>query len=368
MQKITNNSKIPKSKQNSSLESNPKIKIQNNYVSLDRKVHLFDSTSKWDKFLSFFNTDNLAINIFLKISKILIEFFFVAWIVVTITFFLINSVPGDPSFVSGLSAEQKAAELAKYGLNLPIVQRYFNYLYGILTFDFGISTALRPRVEINDFIWSRFLVSFSVGIFSVFLTIATGVPLGIWVGKNPGKFLDNASTVVVSIFSSIPSLVFSLLLLLIGRAFGIPFIYDIKDFTTYILPAIALAMPSVTAYIKYIRYELNNELNSMHAKFAYVKGVSRNGFVWKHALKASLFPIATFFPAVVLGSFIGSLFVEKIFLITGSGGILINAIESKDFNIILFLVILYSLLTIISFTLRDISYELLDPRVRRKGK
>ncbi|SYV91616.1 glutathione ABC transporter permease GsiC [Mesomycoplasma hyorhinis] len=64
----------------------------------------------------------------------------------------------------------------------------------------------------------------------------------------------------------------------------------------------------------------------------------------------------------------GSVFVEKIFLIAGSGGILIDAIQAKDFNIILFLVSIYSLLTIISYTLRDISYELLDPRIRRKAR
>lgn len=343
-----------------------KIKIESNIIDFNkgRTTH----SSLWEKFLAFFNFESTFFKILWKFIKNVVEFFFVAWIVITIVFLLINSTPGEYSFTAGLPAAQKAALLKLYGLDLPLWDRYLNYLSGLFSFNFGVSTSLRPGVLINDFIWERFLTSFSVGIFSVFLTVAIGVPLGIWVGKNPGKFLDNASTIVISILSSVPSLIFALLLLIIGQKAKIPFIFNIQDFLTYILPAIALATYSIIVYVKYIRYELNNELNSVHAKFAYLKGLSRNKFVWKHALKTSLFPIATFFPAVILGSFIGSLFVEKIFLITGSGGILVNAIQSKDFNIILFLVTVYSILTILSYTFRDILYEVLDPRIRRGGK
>lgn len=319
----------------------------------------------WFRYINF---ESFAFRFLKKITKIFLEFVIVAWIVATFVFLLIDSIPGDPGFLDGLTEAQKTAEKQLYGLDLPQAQRYFNYLWKFINFDFGISYSLRPRVEISDFIWQRFFTSFSIGIVSVFLTILIGVPLGIAVGKNPGKFLDNFATIWIAVFSSIPSLVFALILLIFGQKTGIPYIFDIQDFSTFVLPALALSIGSVISYVRYIRFELNNELNSMHAKFAYLKNLTRNRFVWTHALKASLFPIATFFPIVVLGSFIGSIFVEKIFLITGSGGIMIDAIQSKDNNIILFLVIVYSLLTIISYTLRDISYELLDPRIRRRAK
>ncbi|WP_434337212.1 ABC transporter permease [Mesomycoplasma conjunctivae] len=321
--------------------------------------------SNWLKYV---DLDSFLIRFLIKFIKIFLEFLVVAWIVLTLVFFLIDSIPGEPRFLDGLSPAQKAVEKKAYGLDLPAIERYFNYLGKFLQFDFGVSYSLRPRVPINNFIWERFLTSFSIGIFSVFLTIAIGVPLGIAVGKNPGKFLDNFATVWIAIFSSIPSLVFALTLLIIGQQSGLPYIFNVQDFATFILPALALSIGSVISYVRYIRFELNNELNSIHAKFAYLKNLTRNRFVWTHALKSSLFPIATFFPSVVLGSFIGSIFVEKIFLIAGSGGIMVDAIQSKDNNIILFLVIIYSLLTIVSYTLRDISYELLDPRIRRRAK
>ncbi|WP_036458850.1 ABC transporter permease [Mycoplasma leonicaptivi] len=315
-----------------------------------------------------FAIDSPLLKTLWRFTKIILEFFIIGLIVITITFFLINSVPGSNGLTGSISDEaaRKIIE-AKYGLNLPIFQRYLNYLRGLFVGDFGISLSLFPEVEINDFIWTRFSKSFLVGIFSVSITVIFGISIGIWVGKNPGGLVDNISTVIVSIFSSVPSIIFALILVFIGRIVGLPYIFDHNNILTYVLPGLALSLGSIIVYIKYIRTELNREINSVHAKFAYLKGLSKNRFVWKHALKPSLFPIATFFPAVIFGSFIGSIFIEQIFLISGSGATLLQAIQSKDYNVILFLIIMFALLTIISYATRDILYEVIDPRVRRKG-
>nr|WP_318027700.1 ABC transporter permease [Mycoplasmopsis bovis] len=263
--------------------------------------------------------------------------------------------------------QAKRAVEEKYGLNQPLIIRYGIYLKNIIHLDFGISLSVFPGEKINDFVWVRFYKSFLIGIFSVMLTLVMGIPLGVYVGMNPDKLPDHIATLVVSIFSSIPSLVFALWLLLIGRKLNLPYIFNEKDISTYVLPGLALSLGSIIVYIKYIRTELNRELNSQHCKFCYLKGITKRRFVWTHALKPALFPIATFFPVVIFGSFIGSVFIEQIFFITGSGGLLLNAITSKDFNIILFMVTLFSLLTILSYTCRDALYKIIDPRVRRRG-
>lgn len=312
--------------------------------------------------------DSPLLNILFKFIKIIVEFFIIGVIVVSITFFLINAVPGSNTITAGLDQEAKEAIEAKYGLNLPIIQRYFLYLSNLFKGDFGVSLSLFPAREINDFIWERFYKSFLVGIWSVFLTVVIGISIGIWVGKNPNGIVDRVSTVLVSIFSSVPSIIFALVLVFVGRLVGLPYIFNDKDFITYILPGFALSLGSIIVYIKYIRTELNRELNSVHAKFAYLKGLSKNHFVWKHALKPSLFPIATFFPAVIFGSFIGSIFIEQIFFISGSGATLLQAIQTKDYNVILFLIVMFAILTILSYATRDILYEVIDPRIRRRGK
>lgn len=301
------------------------------------------------------------------ITKMFLEFIVIAWIVISITFFLVHSIPGSNAFLSNLDDATKRAKEAELGLDLPLIQRYGLYLKNLLHGDFGISYSVFPGTPINDFIWVRFLKSFYIGIFSVGLTLVIGIPIGVYVGMNPDKLPDHIATLVVSIFSSIPSLIFALWLLLIGRSLNMPYLFNEKDIATYILPGLALSLGSTIVYIKYIRVELNRELNSQHAKFCYLKGVSRRRFVWVHALKPSLFPIATFFPVVIFGSFIGSLFVERIFFITGSGGLFLQAITSKDYSIILFMITIFSLMTILSYTLRDALYKIIDPRVRRRG-
>lgn len=346
-----------------------KKKIDNKkYYYDDNLVYFTNNRNKdlslKDKFLAI---DSPFLKTFIRFSKILLEFFIIGLIVITITFFLINAVPGSNTLTAGLDESARKAVEIKYGLNLPIFQRYLNYLAGLFKGDFGISLSLFPGQEINSFIWERFYKSFLIGIFSVVLTVSIGISIGIWVGKNPGGVLDNVSTFLVSIFSSVPSIIFALILVFLGRLIRLPYIFDHKDLFTYILPGLALSLGSIIVYIKYIRTELNRELNSVHAKFAYLKGLSKSRFVWMHALKPSLFPIATFFPAVIFGSFIGSIFIEQIFFISGSGATLLQAIQTKDYNVILFLIVIYSFLTIISYAARDILYEVIDPRIRRKG-
>ncbi|QCZ36682.1 ABC transporter permease [Mycoplasma nasistruthionis] len=345
------------------------IKVDNkNYVLSDNSV-IFQNKRSTDLTLKekLLAIDSPFLKSSWKMTKILLEFFIIGLIVISITFFLINAVPGENPLTQGLDEGARKAREAKYGLDLPLITRYFNYLANLFRGDFGISLSLFPEQSINSFIWVRFYKSFLVGIFSVFLTVTIGISLGIWIGKNPGGIVDNVSTVIVSIFSSVPSIIFALLLVFIGRAVGLPYIFDQNNFITFILPGLALSLGSIIVYIKYIRTELNRELNSVHAKFAYLKGVSKNRFVWKHALKPALFPIATFFPAVIFGSFLGSIFIEQIFLIPGSGDTLLQAIQSKDYNVILFLIVMFALLTVLSYAFRDILYEAIDPRIRRRG-
>ncbi|UOC57642.1 ABC transporter permease [Mycoplasmopsis bovis] len=343
-------------------EISGKLVEQKQLVDFDNR---FKRKLKWHQKL--FNIKSPWIASMLKAFAVILEFFVIAFIVITITFFLINSVPGGTGLTAGLDEAAKRAVEEKYGLNQPLIIRYGIYLKNIIHLDFGISLSVFPGEKINDFVWVRFYKSFLIGIFSVMLTLVMGIPLGVYVGMNPDKLPDHTATLVVSIFSSIPSLVFALWLLLIGRKLNLPYIFNEKDISTYVLPGLALSLGSIIVYIKYIRTELNRELNSQHCKFCYLKGITKRRFVWTHALKPALFPIATFFPVVIFGSFIGSVFIEQIFFITGSGGLLLNAITSKDFNIILFMVTLFSLLTILSYTCRDALYKIIDPRVRRRG-
>ena len=131
-----------------------------------------------------------------------------------------------------------------------------------------------------------------------------------------------------------------------------------------LLPAIAMAVTTVIVYMRYIRVEFSEQFSSQHYKFMKARGVGKMRFIFRHALKPALFPVVSYLPGALLGTFVGSMFVEGIFGIPGSGGLMLDAINSKDYNIVQALVVLYTGMTVISFILRDIMYRLLDPRVR----
>lgn len=300
-------------------------------------------------------------------AKILFEILVITWIILTITFFILNAAPGKPSLASGVPDSVAQGIEHKFHLDLPISQQYWQYIGGLFQWNFGISISLFPGVEINDFIWQRFGTSLLIGIISLALTIFIGIPLGVWAGKNPGRVMDATSTILISVLISLPSMIFGILLLLIGRSVGLKYIYQGDDVSTWIIPALALALPSIVSYVRWIRTSLNEELKSQHAKYAYLKGVSKNRFIWKHALKPALFPIATYFPFVLLSSFMGALFIERIFMIPGSGFLTMDAAQSKDIYIIMFMSLISSIMTILSFYLRDWLYIILDPRLRRKA-
>lgn len=296
--------------------------------------------------------------------KLFLSFLLIAWIVITITFILIHSVPGS-SLSGNKDSNQIKVLNKKYGLDKPLIVQYFIFIGGLFKGDFGISYSINEGTPINSFLWTRMAVSFKIGIIAVLLGISIGIIVGILIGIKPGGWADNIGTVVISIGIAIPSFVAALILMLFGQRVGIPYIYDRANILSIFLPAFALAISTIIVYMRYLRTELNTQLSSNHYNFAKVRGVSKLRFIVFHALKPSLLPVISFLPAAILGAFIGSMFVEGVFNIPGSGSLMIDAINAKDYNVIQAIVIISVLTTIISFFLRDIMYRLLDPRVRR---
>lgn len=298
------------------------------------------------------------------IFKNILEFFLISWAILTIVFFLINSIPASSSLTSITNETSKKAIEAKYHLNDPLIIRYFIYLKNIFLLDFGISMSFLPGADLNSFVWTRFGTSMTIGVIALAITLLIGIPLGVFVGMKPGKIVDTTATVVTSILISIPAIIFAIILLLIGKKVGIPYVYSSNSFLTWILPALALGLSPIVSYIRYIRVEMNREINSMHAKFAALKGAKRSRFVWRHALKPSLFPVITFLPGAVLTVFIGGLFTEKVFQVPGSGGLMVSAIQTNDYNIVLFMTVVNSMTTVLAYSIRDVLYNILDPRVK----
>lgn len=307
---------------------------------------------------------NKATKISLKSLLVITEIFVISFIVLTIVFFLMSLMPGSNSLTSGLDPEHKAIIEHKYGYDKSVGFRFLLYIKNIFHGDFGISTSILPNNEISVFIWKRIGTSMSIGIVALILSYAIGFPLGLYVGQRQGKPIDTAASIFTAIFISIPSIVFSLVLLIIGRAIGMPYIFDKGNLATYTLPLLAIVITGIAGVMKFTRLQVVNEMNTQYARLAKVKGVSRRRFIWMHAIKPASFLVVSNLPSAFLGTIFGSMFIEVIFQIPGTGAMLFTAISAKDINVIMFVVIMLTFITVVSFRLRDVIYVMLDPRMR----
>lgn len=289
------------------------------------------------------------------------------FVVATLTFFLMNMVPGGP-FMSekAVSPAAQAALEAKYGLDKPLFQQYLTYMGGILKGDFGDSIKQRGRT-VSDIIGSKFPVSARLGGLAVLLAFCVGVPLGCISAMNRGKAWDNIIIVVATIGIAVPSFVTcTLLMYFFGVKLGWLPTLGLTSAAHYIMPVAALAFYP-TAYItRLMRSSMLDVLGQDYMRTAKAKGVSRFVSLFKHALRNAILPVVTYLGPLLAYTMTGSFIVEKIFTIPGLGGEFIGSITNRDYTVIMGTTIFLATLMIVMNVLVDIAYKLIDPRIKLK--
>ena len=291
---------------------------------------------------------------------------FSVFIVATLTFFIMNLVPGGP-FVAEKSiskaAQQALAE--KYGLDKPLGVQYLNYMNSLIHGDMGLSLKQRGRT-VNQIIFSKLPVSARTAGLSVLVALCVGIPLGCLSAYNRGKWADNLIIVFATCGIAIPSFISSVVLL---YTFGM----NLKLLPTvglnepaYIMPVTALAIYP-TAYItRLMRSSLLDVMGQDYMRTARAKGVSSVKILFKHALRNAILPVVTYVGPMLAGLMTGSFVVEKIFSIPGLGRDFVSAITNRDYTMIMGTTILLAGLVIVANVVVDILYKIIDPRIKLK--
>ena len=287
--------------------------------------------------------------------------------ILLILFLMLDKMPGTPFNDEKLTPQQMELVKEKYGLDDPTPVRFVRYIKMMLQFDFGQSYSIQKDAYVADMLKGRVQISFTLGIAAVILGTIVGAVLGIVSALKHGTWLDTASSMVAVAGVSIPSYVFALFLSLIV-AFQwrlVPVLYSTtQSFKSSILPVIALSMFTTANISRFLRSEMLEILNSDYVELARSKGMSENRVIWKHGIRNALIPVVTVLGPLVVNLMTGSLVVEKIFGVPGIGELFITAIQVNDFNIVIAIAFLYSLLFIIAMLIIDILYGLIDPRIR----
>ncbi len=289
------------------------------------------------------------------------------WLVATLTFFLMNMVPGGP-FLSEKAVSPKALKALeeKYGLDKPLHEQYLTYMKGAAHGDFGDSLKQRGRT-VMSIIKAKFPVSARLGGISVLVAFCVGVPLGCISALNRGKIGDNVIIVIATCGIAVPSFVVCTLLM---YAFGVKLGWlptlGLTSWKHYIMPVSALAFYP-TAYItRLMRSSMLDVLGQDYMRTAKAKGLNKFITVFKHALRNAILPVVTYLGPLLAYTVTGSFIVEKIFTIPGLGGEFIGSITNRDYTVIMGTTIFLATLMVFMNVVVDIVYKLVDPRIKLK--
>ncbi|MGJ8723349.1 MAG: ABC transporter permease [Roseibacillus sp.] len=290
----------------------------------------------------------------------------VVFLLVTFTFFSVRAIPGNP-FASdkATSPEEQAALEAYYGLDKPLPVQYLKYWGNILSRgDFGDSLSMKGR-KVSDLIAQSFPVSVTLGLVSLTLGILIGIPLGIIAALNHNKSLDYIAMIVAMAGICVVAFVLGPIFQInIAKPLGWLNVAGWSRPSDIILPAITLSF-GVAAYLaRLTRGGMLDVLSQDYIRTARAKGVPSLQIITKHALRPALMPAVTYlgpaFAAIITGSFV----VENIFLVPGMGQHFVTGITSKDYNLVLALVLFYGILMGIANLLSDLALIFMDPKLR----
>lgn len=289
------------------------------------------------------------------------------WAVATITFFLMNMVPGGP-FLSekAISPQATAALEAKYGLDKPLYQQYFTYITDALHGDFGDSLKQRGRT-VTSIILMKFPVSARLGGISVLVSILIGVPLGCIAALKRGEFPDSLISVIATCGIAVPSFVIcTVLLYTLGVKLALFPTVGLTTTKHYVMPVIALAFYPTAYIMRLMRSSMLDVLGQDYMRTARAKGLTGFVVLFKHALRNALLPVITYVGPMLAYTITGSFVVEKIFTIPGLGGEFIGAINGRDYTLIMGTTIFLATLIVVMNVVVDIVYKLVDPRIKLK--
>lgn len=291
-------------------------------------------------------------------------------VLITITFFMMHAVPGDP-FSTGKAINEKtmAALNAQYGLDKPVYEQLITYIGKVFQGDLGNSIKYgRPVTKI---IAESFPVSFELGIRSLIFAIAGGVSLGAYAAVKRGKKADSAAMAVAVIGVSVPSFIVAALLqyfvgLKLNQAVGSN-VFAISGWTdemSKVLPALALSLGSLATISRLMRTSMLDVMNSDYIKTAKAKGLSQRRIVFKHALRNAVMPVITVLGPIAASILTGAFVVEQVFNIPGMGKFFVMAIKEKDYMLIAGTTIFYGTFLVIATLIVDLMYGVIDPRVK----
>ncbi|MDR1447589.1 MAG: ABC transporter permease [Candidatus Ancillula sp.] len=307
------------------------------------------------------------------VIKSVLKMFLTLFLILTFTFFLLNTVPGDPlaARAEKMSESQHKVLEERYGLNKPVVERYFDTLGNVARGDFGVSV-VNPESDVKETILFRAPASIRLGIQQMLLGIPLGMVLGILAAYFKGRLIDKFVRIFSVVIISVPLMIVAILLqrYIAGELGLFPVIGWPKGSETWfggwkytVLPTIVGSLGYISSYSRLLRNSVLDTISSEYIVSARARGLSEFKIIKDHVIRNSFIPIITGLPLTLAMGITGSFFVESIFNIPGLGKYYITAVQERDMPMILATTLLLAAIYVFFIMITDICYKLVDPRI-----
>lgn len=288
-------------------------------------------------------------------------------VIVTLSFAVIRLAPGGPfDEEQSLPPEVKANLAAVYGLDQPLVTQYVRYVGGLLRGDFGLSLKYRD-FTVGELIGAGLPISVSLGLAAVLLAMLAGVPLGILAAVRTARAGDHAVRAVAAFGIAMPSFV-------TGPLFALVFGIHLQwlpvagwaggDPAYAVLPVLTLALPVMAYVVRLTRASFLEVLQANYIRTARAKGIGAWRVIMVHALRPGLMPVVSYLGPATAFVITGSLVVETVFGLPGTGRYLVQGAINRDYALVMGMIVVYGLVTLLCNLIADLLYGWLDPRVR----
>ena len=286
------------------------------------------------------------------------------FMIITITFFLMKAIPGNPFADEKMpNPEIRAAMMEKYGLNKPVIEQYFVYLGNFIRGDFGVSYT-RAGITVNKVIADGFPYSLTIGLYASLIVVFAGIGFGVMCALNQNKFIDRFFMVLSTLGATIPSFVLATgFLFIFSKTLGWVPAFGVDTAAGYIGPIVVIGAFSLSFITRLTRTSLLEVQQQDYIRTARSKGISEFKVTYKHALRNALLPVITYVGPMVASIVTGSFVIEKVFGIPGVGSLFTNSIINRDYPLIMGTTIVLAALIVIMNLVGDILYKVVDPRI-----
>jgi len=302
-----------------------------------------------------------------------------ASIIIFLVFVIVKSLPNEMEVPLGMDAEAIQAWRDREGIGRPIIEQFGMWIRNIFANgSFGISTNF--SYDASLVLFPRIPATIKLNLIPTLLSIPIGIFLGSLAAIKKNKIADHAISTGVMIFISIPTFVIAMFAVLVfyfrlgwvssDRVFpDVIFAENIwAGIQSYILPVTIMTIGSIAGWTRGIRAELTEQLTQEYMLLARSKGLSKRQATLRHSLKNAMVPFAPAIFTELIGLLTGSIIIESIFGVVGVGSVYLNALNQRDYPVLMLALLFFTVISLVSSVLADLSYGIVDPRIRIGGK